>query len=56
MAVVCEFLERVALRRFAKGPELVFSDAILCVGDVGLFEDAITMLVDEEVRDVLLKG
>ena len=54
--VVGQFLERVGLRGVEKGPELVFGDAVLGVRDVGLFEHAIAVLADEEVRDVLLKG
>ena len=54
--VVRQLLERVGLRGFEKGPELVFGDAVLGVRDVGLFEHAILVLADEEIRDVLLKG
>ena len=54
--VVRQFLERVGLRGFEEGPEMVLGDAMLGVRDVGLFEHAILVLADEEVRDVLLKG
>src|SRR3989344_6275592 len=52
---VREFLERVGLRGLEKGPELVLGDVVLSVGDVGLFEYAIAVHADEEVRDVLLE-
>lgn len=54
--VVRELLERVALRGFEENPELVFSDEVLGVRDVGLFEHAVTVLADEKILDVLLKG
>ena len=54
--VVRQLLERVGLRGFEEGPELVFGDEMLGVRDVGLFEHAITVLADEVIRDVLLKG
>ena len=54
--VVRQLLERVGLRGFEEGPELVFGDEMLGVRDVGLFQHAIPVLADEEVRDVLLKG
>ena len=42
--VICEFLERVALGRLKESPELVFSDEMLGVRDLGLFEHAILVL------------
>ena len=54
--VVLQLLERVGLRGFEKGPEVVFGDAMLGVRDVGLLQHAILVLADEEIRDVLLKG
>ena len=54
--VVGQLLELIGLRGLEKGPELILGDAVLGVRDIGLFEHAIPMLADEEVRDVLLKG
>ena len=54
--VICELLERVGLGGFEESPELVFGNEMLGVRDVGLFEHAIPVLADEEIRDVLLKG
>ena len=54
--VVGQLLELIGLRGLEKGPELILGDAVLGVGDVGLFEHAVAVLADEEVRDVLLKG
>ena len=54
--VVRQLLERVGLRGVEKGPELVLGDAVLGVRDVGLFEHAVAVHADQEVRDVLLKG
>ncbi len=45
--VVRQFLERVGLRGFEEGPELVFGDEMLGVRDVGLFEHAILVLADK---------
>ena len=53
--VVLQLLERVGLRGFEEGPELVFGDEMLGVRDVGLFQHAILVLADEVIRDVLLK-
>lgn len=38
-----------------ESPELVFGDEMLCVRNVGLFENGIFMYADEEIRYVLLK-
>ena len=54
--IVRQLLERVGLRGFEEGPELVFGDEMLGVRDVGLFQHAILVLADEVIRDVLLKG
>ena len=54
--VVGQLLERVGLRGVEKGPELIFGDEVLGVRDVGLFEHAVLVLADKEVRDVFLKG
>ena len=35
---------------------MIFGDEMLGVRDVGLFEHAILVLADKEIRDVLLKG
>ena len=53
--IVRQLLERVGLRGFEEGPELVFGDEVLGVRDVGLFQHAIPVLADEVIRDVLLK-
>ena len=53
--IVFQFLERVGLRGFKEGPEVIVGDAMCGVGDVGLFEHAIPVLADEVIRDVLLK-
>ena len=34
---------------------MIFSDEMFSVGNVGLFEQAILVLADEEIRDVLLE-
>ena len=49
-------LKRLGLRGCEECPELVFGNAMLGVRDVSLFEHAVTMLADEEIRDVLLKS
>ena len=36
--------------------EHCLDDPVFCVGDVGLFKDAVLVLAHEERRDVLLKG
>ena len=54
--VVRQLLERVGLRGFEEGPELVFGDEMLGVRDVGLFEHAILVHADKEIRNVLLEG
>lgn len=54
--VVCEFLERVALGRFEKSPQLVFSDEVLGVGNVCLFQNTIAVHADKKIRNVFLKG
>ena len=54
--IVLQFLERVGLGGFEKGPQMVFGDEMLGVRDVGLFEHAILVLADKIVRDVRLKG
>ena len=53
--IVRQLLERVGLGGLEEGPELIFGDEMLGVRDVGLFEHAIPVLADEEIRDVLLK-
>jgi len=54
--VVRALLERVGLCGGEKSPEMVFNDAMFGVRDVGLFEFAIAVHANEEVRNVLLKG
>ena len=54
--IVFQFLERVGLGSFEEGPEVIFSDEMLGVRDVGLFEHAIPVLADKIVRNVRLEG
>ena len=54
--VIRELFEGVGLGCLQKCPELVFGDEVLGVRDVGLFEHAVAVLADEEIRDVLLEG
>ena len=53
--IILQLFERVGLRGFEKRPQVVFGDEMLGVRDVGLFEHAILVLADKELRDVLLK-
>jgi hypothetical protein len=53
--IVRKLLQRVGLRGFEEGPELVLGDEVLGVRDVGLLQLAIRVLADEVIRDVLLK-
>ena len=43
------------LRGLKERPEMIFGDEVFGIGDVGLFEDTITVYPDEEIRDVFLE-
>ena len=54
--VAGQLLESIGLRGCEEGPKLALGDVMLGVRDVRLFQHAIAVLADEEIRDMLLKG
>ena len=53
--VVLQLLQLLGLRGVEKGPKMVFSDEVLCVGDARLIQHGVAIHTDQEVRDVLLE-
>ena len=44
--IVFQLFERFGLSGFKKGPEVILSDAVLGVRDIGLLKNAILVLAD----------